>query len=182
MTIKVTGHQWYWSYEYPDKGGFAFDSNMVPEEEAEARASSRCSTSTTALVVPTNTNVRVLIAGTDVMHSWFVPSFGVQMYAIPGASTRPGSTSSRRASSTASATRSAASTTPSCRSPSRRCRRTKFDQWVADAKKKFAQGRRHARRRSPPPRRAKAPERKTIMATEHDATPVARRTTHHDGA
>ena len=84
MTIKVTGHQWYWSYEYPDQGGFAFDSNMVPEDEARAKGMRPLLDVDNRLVVPTNTNVRVLIAGSDVMHSWFIPSFGVQMYAHPG--------------------------------------------------------------------------------------------------
>ena len=68
MTIKVTGHQWYWSYEYPDQGNFAFDQLHRAGGRAEAGPAAGCSTSTTELVVPANTNIRVLIAGTDVMH------------------------------------------------------------------------------------------------------------------
>jgi cytochrome c oxidase subunit 2 len=83
MTIKVTGHQWYWTYEYPDYKDVSFDSNIVPENKLKP-GQERLLTVDNRLVVPVGENVRVLIAGTDVMHSWFVPSFGVQMYAVPG--------------------------------------------------------------------------------------------------
>jgi cytochrome c oxidase subunit 2 len=84
MTVKVIGHQWYWAYEYPDQGGFTFDSNMIPEKEAHEKGLKPLLDVDNRLIVPTGTNIRVLIAGTDVMHSWFIPSFGVQMYAHPG--------------------------------------------------------------------------------------------------
>jgi cytochrome c oxidase subunit 2 len=83
MTIKVTGRQWYWSYEYPDNGGFTFDSNMIPESDLKP-GQRRLLEVDNQLVVPVNTNIRVLIAGSDVMHSWFVPSLGVQTYAVIG--------------------------------------------------------------------------------------------------
>jgi cytochrome c oxidase subunit 2 len=83
MTIKVTGHQWYWSYAYPDQGGLAFDSNLVQEADLKP-GQPRLLTVDNPLVVPVDTNVRVLITSTDVMHDWFVPSFGVQEYAIIG--------------------------------------------------------------------------------------------------
>jgi len=83
MTIKVTGHQWYWSYEYPDQGGLAFDSNFIPEDQLKP-AQKRLLDVDNSLVVPADTIIRVLVTGTDVIHSWFMPSFGVQEYAIVG--------------------------------------------------------------------------------------------------
>ena len=83
MTIKVTGHQWYWSYEYPDQGGLAFDSNIIPEDQLKA-GQKRLLDVDNPLVVPADTIIRVTVTGTDVIHSWFIPSFGVQEYAIVG--------------------------------------------------------------------------------------------------
>src|ERR1700730_12204966 len=83
MTIKVTGHQWYWSYEYPDQDGLSFDSNIIPEAELKP-GQKRLLDDDYPLVVPADTIIRVQITGTDVIHSWFVPSFGVQEYAIVG--------------------------------------------------------------------------------------------------
>ena len=83
MTIKVTGHQWYWSYEYPDQGGLAFDSNIIPENELKP-GQKRLLDVDNPLVVPADTVIRVQITGTDVFHSWFIPSFGVQEYAVVG--------------------------------------------------------------------------------------------------
>jgi cytochrome c oxidase subunit II len=83
MTIKVTGHQWYWSYEYPDQQGLAFDSNIIPDANLKP-GEPRLLTVDNPLVVPVDTDIRVLITSTDVMHDWFVPSFGVQEYAIIG--------------------------------------------------------------------------------------------------
>jgi cytochrome c oxidase subunit 2 len=83
MTIKVTGHQWYWSYEYPVYDNVGFDSNLIPEDQLKD-GQKRLLDVDNRLVVPVGTNVRVLIAGSDVMHSWFIPSFGVQMYAVVG--------------------------------------------------------------------------------------------------
>jgi len=83
MTIKVTGHQWYWSYEYPDQDGLAFDSNIIPDDQLKP-GQKRLLDVDNPLVVPEDTIIRVLVTGTDVIHSWFVPSFGVQEYAIVG--------------------------------------------------------------------------------------------------
>jgi len=83
MTIKVTGHQWYWSYEYSDQDGLTFDSNMIPEDQLKP-GQKRLLDVDNPLVVPADTIIRVQITGTDVIHSWFVPSFGVQEYAIVG--------------------------------------------------------------------------------------------------
>src|SRR5437764_13758932 len=81
MTIKVTAHQWYWSYEYPDQGNLTFDSNLIQEKDLQP-GMKRLLEVDNPLVVPVDTNVRVLVTGTDVIHSWFVPFFGGQRYAI----------------------------------------------------------------------------------------------------
>ena len=83
MTIKVTGHQWYWSYEYPDQKGLAFDSNIIQQADLKP-GQLRLLDVNNPLVVPIHTNIRVLVTSTDVIHSWFIPSFGVQEYAIIG--------------------------------------------------------------------------------------------------
>ncbi|NCO21071.1 MAG: cytochrome c oxidase subunit II [Rhodobacterales bacterium] len=86
VTIKVTGYQWYWSYEYPDSE-FAFDSFMLqPDELAEYGYSQdeyRLATNA-AMVVPVNKTVVVQVTGGDVIHSWTIPAFGVKQDGIPG--------------------------------------------------------------------------------------------------
>ena len=85
MTVKVTGHQWYWEYTYPDRGGVDFTSYMVPGNKLPANMKDfRQLAVDNALVVPTGKNIRVLITSGDVLHAWFVPALGVQRYAIPG--------------------------------------------------------------------------------------------------
>jgi len=83
MTIKVTGHQWYWSYEYPDQGNLTFDSKMIDEDKLQP-GQKRLLDVDNRLVVPVDTNIRIQVAGTDVIHSWYIPSFGVQEYAVVG--------------------------------------------------------------------------------------------------
>ncbi len=82
MTIKATGNQWYWGYEYPDNGDLTFDANMVPDDELEGRP--RLLATDNPVVVPVNATVRVIVTGADVIHSWAVPAFGVKVDAVPG--------------------------------------------------------------------------------------------------
>jgi cytochrome c oxidase subunit 2 len=83
MTLKVTGLQWYWHYSYPDNGDFGFDSYGVDDKDLKP-GQARLLDVDNEVVLPVNTNVRVQIAGNDVMHSWFVPSLAVQKYAVVG--------------------------------------------------------------------------------------------------
>ncbi len=83
MTIKAIGHQWYWSYEYPDNGNFTFDANMIPDSELAAGQLRQLETDN-RVVVPVDTNVRLLTTGADVIHSWAMPSFGVKLDSVPG--------------------------------------------------------------------------------------------------
>jgi len=84
MTLKVTGHQWYWTYEYPDQGGLTFDSYMIPEEEAVKTGKKRLLSVDNPVVLPVGAKIRVLVAGSDVIHSWYMPSFGFQEYSMVG--------------------------------------------------------------------------------------------------
>lgn len=83
MTIKVVGHQWYWSYEYPDHKNIGFDSYMIKDEDIQP-GQLRLLSVDNNLVVPVGANVKVLVTSGDVIHSWAVPSLGVKMDAIPG--------------------------------------------------------------------------------------------------
>ena len=83
MTIKVVGNQWFWSYSYPDQGDLSFASNIIPDKDLKP-GQKRLLDVDNPLVVPVDTNIRVLITGVDVIHSWFIPAFGVQFYAMPG--------------------------------------------------------------------------------------------------
>ncbi len=82
LTLKVVGHQWYWSYEYPDQG-IAFDSNITPQKDLPAGAP-RLLEVDNPVVVPVGKVVRVQITSADVMHAWALPSFAVKKGAIPG--------------------------------------------------------------------------------------------------
>ncbi|HEV7264919.1 MAG TPA: cytochrome c oxidase subunit II [Falsiroseomonas sp.] len=83
MTINVQGRQWYWHYAYPDQGNFTFDSYPIPNEEIAANQIRSLSVDN-PMVVPVGANIRILTTGQDVIHSFFVPSLGVQKYTIPG--------------------------------------------------------------------------------------------------
>ena len=86
ITIKVTGNQWYWGYEYVDHG-FGFDSVMLQKDELAdyGYAPDEYLLATdTAVVVPVNTTIVMQLTGADVIHSWTIPAFGVKQDAVPG--------------------------------------------------------------------------------------------------
>lgn len=83
LTIKTTGYQWYWGYEYPDNGGISFDSNIVADKDLKP-GDLRLLTVDNPMVVPVGTTVRLIVTGADVIHAWTIPSFGVKIDAIPG--------------------------------------------------------------------------------------------------
>jgi cytochrome c oxidase subunit 2 len=95
ITLKVVGHQWYWSYEYSDYDhlteegeGINFDSYMTATDDLvddPARTGAlRLLEVDHRVVLPVNTHVRVLVTSADVLHSWAVPAFGVKVDACPG--------------------------------------------------------------------------------------------------
>ena len=86
VVLKVTGHQWYWSYEYPkDQGGFGFDSARLEEKDGKDKPGfiDLLSVDNEA-VVPVDKVVQVNVTGADVIHSWIVQSLGARMDAVPG--------------------------------------------------------------------------------------------------
>jgi len=83
LTVKSIGHQWYWSYEYSDFLDIEFDSYIVPTNELE-RGDFRLLEVDHRVVLPTQTDIRVLVTSADVIHSWTVPSLGIKADAIPG--------------------------------------------------------------------------------------------------
>lgn len=88
ITIKVVGHQWYWSYEYSDyvnESGesIEFDSYMIPESDLEL-GQFRLLDVDNKVIVPVDTHIRLIVTGADVIHSWAVPSLGIKIDAVPG--------------------------------------------------------------------------------------------------
>nr|AUJ21374.1 cytochrome c oxidase subunit II [Tetragnatha versicolor] len=79
LTIKVLGHQWYWSYEYSDIGFSSFDSYMLKGDELF-----RLLNVDSCLMAPLKSDIRMIVSSTDVIHSWTIPSLGVKVDAIPG--------------------------------------------------------------------------------------------------
>ncbi len=83
ITVKAIGRQWYWSYEYPDHGNFTFDSYIVADEDLEP-GQPRLLTADNALVLPVDTNIRILVTASDVLHNFAMPQFGIKLDAVPG--------------------------------------------------------------------------------------------------
>ena len=89
LTIKATGHQWYWSHQYPDQGGFAFDSYMLDDGDRQklidkGLQAPRNLAVDNEVVVPVNKVVHVLVTAADVLHNWTIPAFGSKTDAVPG--------------------------------------------------------------------------------------------------
>lgn len=78
ITVKSIGHQWYWSYEYPDLNNLEFDSFLKESSIIRLLDTSN------HLILPINTTIRILISSEDVIHSWTIPSLGVKVDALPG--------------------------------------------------------------------------------------------------
>ena len=86
VTIKATGNQWYWTYEYPDHE-FSFDSFMLAREDLESHGYAQDEyllATDTAVIVPVGKTVVVHVTAADVIHAWTIPSFGVKQDGVPG--------------------------------------------------------------------------------------------------
>nr|YP_010545940.1 cytochrome c oxidase subunit II [Triplax ainonia]UYG49575.1 cytochrome c oxidase subunit 2 [Triplax ainonia] len=83
ISIKSIGHQWYWSYEYSDFGNIEFDSYMTPINEMN-KFNFRLLDVDNRMIIPYETNIRMLVTSTDVIHSWTIPAMGVKIDATPG--------------------------------------------------------------------------------------------------
>ena len=84
ITLKAIGNQWYWSYEYPDNGGFEITANMLPDAEAKKRGEPRLLATDNRVVLPVGVQIRLLTTSNDVIHAWALPAFWTQMDAVPG--------------------------------------------------------------------------------------------------
>nr|UOU85216.1 cytochrome c oxidase subunit II [Haematopota pluvialis] len=83
ITLKTIGHQWYWSYEYSDFLNIEFDSYMIPTNELNIDGF-RLLDVDNRVVLPTNSQIRILVTAADVIHSWTVPTLGVKVDGTPG--------------------------------------------------------------------------------------------------
>ena len=83
MTIKATGHQWYWSYDYPDHGNFTFDALMIEDDDIQ-EGQLRLLETDERVVLPVDTDIRVLLTSDDVIHNWAIPALGVKIDTVPG--------------------------------------------------------------------------------------------------
>ncbi|URF47818.1 cytochrome c oxidase subunit II [Dinoroseobacter shibae] len=86
VTIKATGYQWFWGYEYPEHD-FGFESFMLARDELAEHGYEDehfLLATDTAMVVPVDTTVVVQVTAADVIHSWTIPAFGVKQDGIPG--------------------------------------------------------------------------------------------------
>ncbi|BET33590.1 cytochrome c oxidase subunit II [Wolbachia pipientis] len=83
ITLKVIGHQWYWSYKYPEYQGISFDSYIKGKEDLTERDLKLFSVDNN-VILPINTNIRLQVTAGDVIHSWGIPAFGIKIDAIPG--------------------------------------------------------------------------------------------------
>ena len=92
ITLKATGNQWYWTYAYPDNGGFEITANML-KEKADVTPGERYRTDADGpkllaadnrVVLPVGVPIRLITTGADVIHSWAVPAFWIKLDAVPG--------------------------------------------------------------------------------------------------
>nr|QHW12436.1 cytochrome oxidase subunit II [Mecinus pascuorum]QHW12437.1 cytochrome oxidase subunit II [Mecinus pascuorum] len=83
ITVKAVGHQWFWSYEYSDYKNLEFESYMIPTNEL-TKSSFRLLDVDNRMIIPFNTQIRIIVTSTDVIHSWTIPALGVKIDATPG--------------------------------------------------------------------------------------------------
>jgi cytochrome c oxidase subunit 2 len=138
MTIKAVGHQWYWSYEYPDHDNFTFDSTMIPDDQLQP-GQPRLLAVDNEVVLPIETDVRILVTSEDVIHSWAVPSFGIKTDAVPGRVNETWVRIRREGTYYGQCSELCGVNHGYMPIAVRAVSRQAFDEWVAAAKEKFAQ-------------------------------------------
>ncbi len=141
MTIKATGKQWFWTYEYPDNGNFTFDAQMTPDRRSQPVVKDgppRLLGTNNHVVVPVGKTIRLITTGADVIHSWAIPGFAVKIDAVPGKINQSWFKPEKeglyygQCSELCGARHAFMPITVEVVS------QEKFDQWVAEAKTKFA--------------------------------------------
>lgn len=83
FTLKIVGRQWYWQYQYPDHDNIAFDSYMIQDQNLK-KDQIRNLEVDNRIVLPVDTNIKLLLTSGDVLHSFAVPSFGIKIDCVPG--------------------------------------------------------------------------------------------------
>jgi cytochrome c oxidase subunit II len=141
VTLKVTGKQWYWSYEYPKDqgGGFAFDSNITPETELKP-TDLRLLTVDNEAVVPVNEIVNVQVTAADVIHSFVIQAFGIRIDAVPGRLNQTWFKAEREGVYYGQCSKLCGIDHAFMPIAFRVVSKEQYDQWLNDAKKKFASG------------------------------------------
>ncbi len=138
LTIKVTGKQWYWSYDYPkDQGDFGFDSILKTGADLKADDIRLLSVDNEA-VVPVNKVVRMQVTGADVIHSFVVPAFGIRIDAVPGRLNETWFKAEREGLYYGQCSKLCGKDHAYMPIAVRVVSEQKYQAWVADAKKKFA--------------------------------------------
>lgn len=85
MTLKVTGYQWYWGYEYPDQDNLTFNAYMIPDKDIDpSKGQKRLLETDNEVVLPVGKVIRLQLTAQDVIHAWTIPAFGVKKDAVPG--------------------------------------------------------------------------------------------------
>ncbi len=139
LTINVQGRQWYWHYAYPDQQNLTFDSYPIAEADLKPGQLRNLAVDN-PLVIPVGADIRVLTTGHDVIHSFFVPSLGVQKYTIPGRTLETWFRADREGTFYGQCNQICGTNHWFMPIAVRAVSRPEFDAWVADAKTRFAEG------------------------------------------
>ncbi len=140
LTVKAIGNQWFWEYEYPDNGGFGFAANMLSDEDAKKAGEPRLLGADNRVVVPVNKVVRVIVTAKDVIHSWTVPAFGVKIDAVPGKLNELWFKANREGVFYGQCSELCGSKHAFMPIAVEVVSQERFDQWIEEAKKKYAAG------------------------------------------
>ncbi|MFM9862054.1 MAG: cytochrome c oxidase subunit II [Micropepsaceae bacterium] len=138
LTVKAIGHQWYWSYEYPDHGGMTFDALMLSDEEAKKAGEPRLLGVDNRVVVPIGKVVRVIVTSQDVIHSWTIPAFGSKIDAVPGKLNETWFKAEREGVFYGQCSELCGAKHAYMPIAVEVVSQERFDQWIEEAKKKFA--------------------------------------------
>lgn len=139
LTVKAIGHQWYWSYEYPDHGNFTFDANILSDADAAKAGEPRLLGVDNRIVVPVGKTVRMIITATDVIHAWTIPAFGVKIDAVPGKLNETWFRAEREGTFYGQCSELCGSKHAFMPIAVDVVSQERFDAWLAEAKTKFAQ-------------------------------------------
>ncbi|NOT42248.1 MAG: cytochrome c oxidase subunit II [Alphaproteobacteria bacterium] len=138
LTVKAIGHQWYWSYEYPDHGGMTFDALMLSDEEAKKAGEPRLLGVDNRVVVPVGKVIRVIVTSQDVIHAWTIPAFGSKIDAVPGKLNETWFKAEREGVFYGQCSELCGSKHAFMPIAVEVVSQERFDQWIEEAKKKFA--------------------------------------------